>query len=919
MLKSIDFMNRLEDDLKENIKKGNIINFYLELRVNQNIEIYIVSDDLKNKNEIYINSVKIDELENENIEFFFLSDKKSKEEDYSYLFSGERKSVGLRRSLSALLNVKKNNKYKRDNVVTFFSYKGGVGRTTSLALSAAYLSRKGKKVFVIDCDFEAPGLINFFNVSQVSSFKSGLVEYLNDRDFLSNCNIEDYVYEIEKSYSGIGNINLMPAGNLMASDEDLTSYLEGLAKIDLQGDGLVRVLDSLIEDIKLKYSPDVILIDSRTGFNNTFGALVQLSKSVVVLAGDDIQNLPGIEYITKMLNEISINSCFVLSIISANFSRRYNNFRKQIQGLSSFDAEVFYFDRQNTLEFIGTSIEDNDDIDDFINGENGSTQYQKFFKYLYEITTPAQQVNKEEELRKPISNVDSLIDFSKILENNENFCRENYEVSIQDKVLGDIDGRLPELYAESIEYSEKYINSIFYFRPCMEDLFIPEKSILLGDKGTGKTAFYKALQIESFFKMLVAKSQKNHMGYQVLNITNFDNDNFEFLGFDEFLNDELFIKKFWVFYIWNSICSEGKYGGENKDLLVNLKKFGAQDSIKNIVNNNESYRRIENDLSEINENLKREDRRLIITFDQLDNIVKPFLWNDVVAPLVKVVMRFSYDFIHPKLFLRRDLYDRLGNLTNKNSFSTRIINLEWSQNEIFSYFLKIVFNYSRDNFFEFLNGSILNRSFIDQIKRKLRNKNHEHNQLPLDRYLIEPVINAFFGSPKPKRNGAISTAYEDLYRNIQSADKTVNLRPFIDLITNAIKEQKEKDGIRKYRKESIIGLAYCTSSQVRKNAVVNYLEDLWNEKGNEFVKIFCLDLSNNKVSSKYKKNMLNGDDFDRLLEEIRNNNSDDPIIINGTLEDFKQILIANKIITTYMVGSKTRYGFAYLYTSYLGI
>ena len=80
-----------------------------------------------------------------------------------------------------------------------------------------------------------------------------------------------------------------------------------------------------------------------------------------------------------------------------------------------------------------------------------------------------------------------------------------------------------------------------------------------------------------------------------------------------------------------------------------------------------------------------------------------------------------------------------------------------------------------------------------------------------------------------------------------------------------------------------------------------------------------MDFANNKIDARYKKNMLNGDDFDRLLEDIKSNNSDDEIIKNGTLEEFKQTLIANKLITPYMVGSKTRYGFAYLYTNYLGI
>lgn len=351
----------------------------------------------------------------------------------------------------------------------------------------------------------------------------------------------------------------MPAGNIMESHDDLTSYLEGLAKIDLQGEGLVNVLGSLIDDINLKYCPDVILIDSRTGFNNTFGALAQLSDSVVVLAGDDAQNQPGIEYVTKSLNEMNISACFILSIISANFNKRYSNFSSQIQGLTSFDAEVFYFDRQNTLEFIGTSLEDKEDLDDFISGENGSVQYQKFFKYIYEVTTPAEEVSQEVELEQfVVSNAEMSeppIVPEVDAETTHTAFTENNQTPIQEKVLSDIKGKLPNLYAENIDYSPEYISKDFYFRPCMEDLLIPEKCVLLGDKGTGKTAFYKALKIDSFFKMLISKAQKKHLDYHVLNITNFDSDNFEFLGLDELIKDELSIKRFWMFFIWNAICS----------------------------------------------------------------------------------------------------------------------------------------------------------------------------------------------------------------------------------------------------------------------------------------------------------------------------------------------------------------------------
>jgi len=43
-------------------------------------------------------------------------------------------------------------------VVTFYSYKGGVGRSMALANVAALLARWGRRVLIIDWDLEAPGI-----------------------------------------------------------------------------------------------------------------------------------------------------------------------------------------------------------------------------------------------------------------------------------------------------------------------------------------------------------------------------------------------------------------------------------------------------------------------------------------------------------------------------------------------------------------------------------------------------------------------------------------------------------------------------------------------------------------------------------------------------------------------------------------
>ncbi|WP_246844050.1 ParA family protein, partial [Hydrocoleum sp. CS-953] len=48
--------------------------------------------------------------------------------------------------------------------VTFYSFKGGVGRTTALTHVASILAMRGRKVVAVDLDLEAPGLSTAFNL-----------------------------------------------------------------------------------------------------------------------------------------------------------------------------------------------------------------------------------------------------------------------------------------------------------------------------------------------------------------------------------------------------------------------------------------------------------------------------------------------------------------------------------------------------------------------------------------------------------------------------------------------------------------------------------------------------------------------------------------------------------------------------------
>ena len=68
-------------------------------------------------------------------------------------------------------------------VVTFYSYKGGTGRSMALANVAWILASNGQRVLVIDWDLEAPGLHRYFS------------PFLVDQDLNSSHGVIDFILE----------------------------------------------------------------------------------------------------------------------------------------------------------------------------------------------------------------------------------------------------------------------------------------------------------------------------------------------------------------------------------------------------------------------------------------------------------------------------------------------------------------------------------------------------------------------------------------------------------------------------------------------------------------------------------------------------------------------------------------------------
>ncbi|WP_339706063.1 AAA family ATPase [Algoriphagus aquimarinus] len=190
--------------------------------------------------------------------------------------------------------------------ITFYSYKGGVGRSLALVNIATRLAEFGKKVCVIDFDLEAPGLHLKFPVSKnlFKTVKGGIVDLVYDfsNNGVLNKNIQDYTIDINITKSA-NPLILIPAGNT-----DSLDYWKKLASINWyeliyeNPNGLAFFLH-LKEIIKNEIKPDFLLIDSRTGISEMSGiSLSLLAEEIVLLAANNKENLGGIAKIIKSIN-----------------------------------------------------------------------------------------------------------------------------------------------------------------------------------------------------------------------------------------------------------------------------------------------------------------------------------------------------------------------------------------------------------------------------------------------------------------------------------------------------------------------------------------------------------------------------------------------------------------------------------------
>lgn len=556
-------------------------------------------------------------------------------------------------------------------VISFYSFKGGVGRTAALAHVAYILALRGKKVVIVDMDIEAPGMSTIFNPNVYQEPKFGLIDYFIDR-FSKGEEIEKRIL-ITDVFSEVflneihGRLFIVPAGIL---DIDYLGKVDGF-KAHLVHSSSKDYWNELVDDLNNHIKPDIILIDTRTGLNS-WGALaiLKISNSVVFFAYPNQENMHGLKVIIKAMKEVGYNNYNII------FSRIHDDKigkRKAEELWEQIKHDVFDEPTDNYDEEI---IPISEPIKIYYSSELAVADYYPI-KNVHHIFSPIANLVDEE-----IEDSDLVTILS---------GTDRWEV-------------IKSLQYEGLGFGEIEEDSSFFQKTVYVDKFLDEDvAVISGKKGTGKTKMYSMML--KHFDQIIKISRTNLEN--VIPISG--HGDYSSRPIDEF-NAWSKLDCSWE-DIWKSyllVVLEKNYdriGRMNKNKYKPLKelviparndKLGWRkeytDIVTRISTDTTLLQLLQDYFMEIDYLLEKKSKKVWVHYDKLDEDLekRPF-GKSALEGLFKLIQIFEGKHIKNikfKVFVRQDIWDSLG-FTNKSHFKGKTIKLEWNQLDFLKLALKI--------------------------------------------------------------------------------------------------------------------------------------------------------------------------------------------------------------------------------------
>ena len=580
-------------------------------------------------------------------------------------------------------------------LVSFYSFKGGVGRTTSMLMTAISLARRGKHVMLIDFDLEAPGISGLFPQEYLPKY--GLLDFLIECNTLQSAecefSIDEYVYpvgELCQATGAGGDIHVMPAyGSALKNRPEL--YRKALMRFDLDVPAYSQKttpVDLLLSKLNAFVAPDVIFIDTRSGIHQIGGiTLARYSDLALLFFYGSQQNVDGMRMVLPHMKKAGVPFLLINAKVPSNdevakieeniymegayetlctCDSEYSEGKVPIddEAAEHFPIKISYNPAAEVLQNTNQLIQA---------FEEQSSEYYHLGDIILDAISPS--IEPDHEAATPVELQRSII-----------------------QAFSNIMGDLETAAAEDEFSSLAELQNKFYPLQAFSFIFDPKKFLIQGQKGVGKTALFSALRHKEYAVSLAGYLGVDTAQYERMDWLVGTSNETAYGEFAPLLKETERIRAFWYFEIVRVLV-------ESDPSLKEMLPQWALASINTSLNTSMIKTLDANTAFQLSEILKRIDKKycsdkkyVTIIYDALDRIVSTTSRGRFLSELVDIWYKnmSSLPRIRCKIFLREDIFDREIDVADKVKLRNYSSSIKWEYDQLFAMVWKRVLGQNKE-------------------------------------------------------------------------------------------------------------------------------------------------------------------------------------------------------------------------------
>jgi len=379
---------------------------------------------------------------------------------------------------------------ERPVVTTFYSLRGGVGRSTALAYTSRILATHRRKVVCVDMDLEAPALPVLLGCESDVQENQGVVDLLIALDQGMTPDFAEHLIPVTDS----DNLFVVPAGLVSADYARKLRFINPAAWYREERNPLRLFLDGLKNS--LPFTPDVILLDARTGITDLSGPLLfDLADIAIVVFFPHPQAERGTELLAR-------------SLLNTKIGRPISEDRSVAPELrflvspipTSKAKEVVERYERRPLEWIDKWLENLN-----VRRQNGdlppvvAEEITHFVRYREDVAT-SDQVGMDRDVWHTFEPVADWIE--RFIPSETELIIEASTKNLKRRVLDEL-----QFSVGTAEQQDSLIQD-FVQTKNVRDALSPNVPLVLGRKGTGKTAIFRYLSESKDVNSVVVHAPK---------------------------------------------------------------------------------------------------------------------------------------------------------------------------------------------------------------------------------------------------------------------------------------------------------------------------------------------------------------------------------------------------------------------------